>query len=558
MNQNIKPLTAINVVLAAVILISLIFWARQESLRVGGPDQVKLDHAGSIFIHISDKLYKLSPALNLLGVYDLAELGIYEMVGDFAFFASGDMLVRLGKYEPGLLESIARYQRKADTKAPVADRDNEGLFRCKLDLKECSPFGAKRLDFDSAFHLSIDTNTDTVYLSDTGRHKLRKFDAEGNELVVQNNGYKFPNQNLLHNNKLLVADTNHHAIQVADTSTENFGKIVDTHSILDPALGRNTWPYSFAKVGDQWWVNNMAASMSHGTVAIYNDEWEFIKTVELPENADPIDFAVLKDRVLITDLDNIRIYLSDFQGQIVNEPLPGEITLKLTQLNKDRQDYKKLGYGAVGLFIAFLMAGFIIAIRQARTQEEPAVSQASESLSININDPNIKWIEVNKQKLRIIKFATFIPLLLLPVIPFMLFEKDSEMALMPIVLTILIIALAPLFTRKLLTLGIGTLGDVLVIKKSGKEYAAGKGESIYYSDTHILIDKVFVPFNGQQMLFNTEQVVKDIMPLLRDATYVQSGQMMNMMLKRQKLTSIFLIFLIVVVVVALILGEAYQ
>lgn len=558
MNQNVKPLTAINVVLAAVLLISLIFWARQESLRVGGPDQVQFDSTGNVFIHISDKLYKLSPSLDFLGEYDLVELGIHELVGDFAFFTNGDMLVRLGKYEPGLLESIARYQRKADTKAPVAERDNEGLFRCKLDLKKCSPFGANRLDFDSAFHLSIDTKSDTIYLSDTGRHKLRKFDAEGNELAVQSKGYKFPNQNMLHNDKLLVADTNHHAIQVADTSTENFGKILDTHSILNPDLGKDIWPYSLAKVGDQWWVNNMATSMSNGTIAIYNDEWEFVKTVELPADADPIDFAVLEDRVLITDLNNIRSYLLDFQGQVVNGSLPEEITIKLTELNKDRQHYKNLGYGAVGLFIVFLMAGFVVAIRQARTQEDPAASHASESLTININDPNIKWIEVNKQKLRIIKFATFFPLLLLPVIPFMLIEKDSEIALMPVILTILVIALAPVITRKLLSLGIGTLGDVLIIKKSNKEYAAGKGESIFYSDTHILIDKVYVPFNGQQLFFNTEQVIKEIMPLLRDATYIQSGQMMNMMLKRQKPISLFLMSLIAILVVALILVGAYQ
>ena len=66
MNQNVKPLTAINIVLAAVILISLIFWARQESLRVGGPDQVQIDPDDNAFIHISDKLYKLSPSLDLL------------------------------------------------------------------------------------------------------------------------------------------------------------------------------------------------------------------------------------------------------------------------------------------------------------------------------------------------------------------------------------------------------------------------------------------------------------------------------------------------------------
>ena len=168
------------------------------------------------------------------------------------------------------------------------------------------------------------------------------------------------------------------------------------------------------------------------------------------------------------------------------------------------------------------------------------------------------WIEINKQKRRILKFATLFPLLLLPVIPFMLVERDSEIAIMPIVLTVLVIALAPILTFKLFSLGIGTLGDVLVIKKSNKEYAAGKGKNIFYSDTHILIGKIYIPFNRQQLLFDTEQVIKEVMPLLRDATYVQSGQMMNMMLKRHKPTSIIMVSLLAVLVVALMLGGVYQ
>ena len=51
-----------------------------------------------------------------------------------------------------------------------------------------------------------------------------KFDAQGNELAVSEKEYKFPNQNSLQNDKLLVANTNHHAIQIVETDTENFGE----------------------------------------------------------------------------------------------------------------------------------------------------------------------------------------------------------------------------------------------------------------------------------------------------------------------------------------------
>jgi hypothetical protein len=113
MNQNVKPLTAFLIILTGICLISLIFWARGESLDVGGPDQMQLDPDGNVVIHISDKLYRLTPSLELQASYDLAEMGVDDLVGDFAFFSNGDMLIRKGKYNPGLLESISRYLESA-------------------------------------------------------------------------------------------------------------------------------------------------------------------------------------------------------------------------------------------------------------------------------------------------------------------------------------------------------------------------------------------------------------------------------------------------------------
>lgn len=558
MNQNVNPVTATIIILIALLMISMIFWTRDESLRVGGPDQIQRDSKGNIHLHVADKLYKLSPNKDLLAEYDLPELGIYDLVGDFAFFSDGDMLVRLGRYQPGLFESIRRYLRITETKPPVAQHEQEGLYRCKLDIKQCIPFGSGKVDFDSAFHLSIDTRTDTVYLSDTGRHKLRKFSAQGNELAVQGKGYKFPNQIMLLDDKLLVADTNHHAIQVAETGDESFGQIIDTHSTLGGTDGGKTWVYSFAQVVDNWWINNMAPTMSHGTVGIYDNNWHYISTIELPADADPIDFAVLNDRVLISDLDNIRIYQLDYQGKLMGDTLPQAITLKLAQLQESREHYVRLSYLAIGLFVAFLAIGFVVAIRQARNAEEPHAVTPAEKIRININDPAIKWVPMNQQKKRLLKFAMLLPLLLITVLPVMFLTKDQVPATVPIVAIIFMMALIPFVTYGLFSIGLGTLGDMLVIKKSARQFAAAKDENIFYSDSHILIDEVYIPFNRQQLLFETEAVVKNIMPLLRNATYVKNGQMINMILKRQKPWRIVAMFVFALVFVALLLGDMYQ
>jgi len=366
MNQEVHPTTAFVVIAIAACLLSFIFWARGEALNVGGPDQLQYDEQGNVFIHVADTLFKFSSDFTLLGKYELSQIGVYDLVGDFAFFSNGDILIRRGKYKPGFVESIRRYLRAPETKEPVATIEGEGLFRCNLESKQCSPFASNNLDFDSAFHLSIDLATDTVYLSDTDRHKLRKFDKEGNQLAVQHSGYKFPNQNMLFDGTLLIADTNHHAVQMADISDERFGEIIKTFAVGHRSLGVKNWTYAFARVGDTWWVNNMDNTMSYGAVAIYDEQWNFIEAVNLPGDADPIDFAVLKDRVLITDLGNMRIYQLDYQGNLLDTPLPGELSVKLDVLLESQQSYRKLTIFAIALFIAFLVAGFTVAIVQSR------------------------------------------------------------------------------------------------------------------------------------------------------------------------------------------------
>ncbi|MGD8641900.1 MAG: hypothetical protein PVG89_14795 [Gammaproteobacteria bacterium] len=557
MNQNVNPIAAVTIILIAVLLISLIFWARQAALLVGGPDQIQRDPEGNTIIHIAGTLYKVNPSFELMETVDLEALGVHHLVGDFAFFSNGDLLLRRGDYQPGFVESIVRYGRLPDTSPPVANQPDEGLHRCDLSSKECQPFGNNKVDFDSAFHIAIDWNTDTVYLSDTGRHILRKYNASGNELATKNTGYRFPNQITLAGNRLLVADTNHHAIQEAQTNTEHFGEIIATHHVADDTLGGKTWTYAFARVGDQWWINNMNHTMSHGAVAIYDDQWALKQTVTLPANADPIDIMALEHRVLVTDLDNIAIYQLGFDGQRLDLPLPGNMTAHLAELKGSRATYQQVSYAMIGVFILFLIAGFAFAIAQARNADDPASQPSANKTTININDPAINWIPFNKQKLRILKVAMWGPFLLVPVVPLMFLKVEKTSDLLTIALLIMVMGIGPLITRKLFAMGVGTLDDMLVIKKSSKAYAVGKGPDIFYSDTNILIGDVYIPFNQQQLLFDTQKVVTEVMPLLRDATYIKPGQMMNMIIKRQKPLHLVLITAIVVAAVALIMAGIF-
>jgi hypothetical protein len=298
--------------------------------------------------------------------------------------------------------------------------------------------------------------------------------------------------------------------------------------------------------------------MSHGAVAIYDDQWRFIEKVELPDDADPIDFAVLKDRVLITDLGNIRIYQLDFQGRILDEPLPESLSKKLETLSKNQLNYRKLSIVAVVLFVLFLVGGFVVAIVQGRNQAEPSVVLSMEEKTFNINNPHIIWIAKNQQKLRAFKLAMFMPLLVIPIlIVLFLFGADSSIPknipVAELTIVLLLLVITPFIVRKTISVEIGVMDELLIIRK-GKEYAVGKGKNIFYSDTYIVIDKLALPLNRQNMIFDTQQVIQKVMPLLREATYVKSGQMIHMLIKRQKPATIAIVVVAAGAIVGMLIG----
>ena len=414
------------------------------------------------------------------------------MVGDFAFFSNGDILIRRGKYQPGLVDSVLHYLRITNTKPAVATLENEGIYRCNLQNNQCNPFGTNQLDFDSAFHLSINNKTNTVYISDTSRHKLRKFDEQGNEISVADEGFKFPNQNSLVGGSLWVADTNHHAIQKVSAETESFGEILESHPIGNPALQQKNWPYSFTPIGKNWWVNNMSHTMSKGSIAVYDENWVFVKILPLPANADPFDFAVLENQILITDFDNTTIYQLSINGELLKSTLPDEITLKLAQLKESRQFYINLTNGTVLLFVLFLILGFAIAIIQAKKQKNAEPITVSVPLVIDLNNPAIKWLALNKQKTVTIKWL-FILLTLGLIATTILIAEIKTTIIMIIATLIMMLLMFINFSKK-----IGTLDDVLIIKYFNQKYVAGTKENIYFSDNQIMIGSFYIPFNSQQ------------------------------------------------------------
>ena len=368
---EVSPRQALLVIAIAAILIYGYVWANNQLLEIGGPSQMRLDERGNLYINVSGQLFKINHEDQSVVQTDLRELGVQHMVGDFDFFSNGDVLLRRGDYDPDLIQGLQLYARIADASEPVPENPDEGLFRCNLSRHLCERFG--NIDFHSAFHIVIDRDDDSVYISDTNRHSMRKYSQDGRQLANKD-GFLFPNHSMIVNSEtagdkqLLVADTNHHTIKRIDVKTNSFGTVIERYPVNTPDFGFKNWVFSFAQVGENWWVNNMANTMSYGLVGMFDQNFRFIRLLNLPANADPNDIVVFNNLVYISDLANNRIYRFTVDGEPSTDPLPEVVADYLGHLDNSRIIISTIKYTSITLFALFLIAGFVFAARQEKAK----------------------------------------------------------------------------------------------------------------------------------------------------------------------------------------------
>ena len=212
MDQHLKPTTILLTLLFFGILLGAKFWAGHQALLVSHLARMHPHPDGRLFVQLGEELYAYTPEDGSEERFDLRELGIAEMVGDFAFFNNGDLLVRKGRYDPGLLENFRRFLRLTNRQPEIAEGGDGGLFRCRLETARCDPFGPRMLNLNSAFHLTLDLVSERVFLADTSRHRLLLFAPDGEELDRFEQGLKFPNQILFRDGRLYVATNDHYII----------------------------------------------------------------------------------------------------------------------------------------------------------------------------------------------------------------------------------------------------------------------------------------------------------------------------------------------------------
>lgn len=541
---EIRPLTAVVIVVLFVVLLGGRFWAYGQSVSIAGFSYLHNHPGGDTVALLDGSLYRFTASDELVDETDLNKLGVARgQITDFAWFSDGDILIRQGRRDEGLLLNLDRYRRKTNTAEEYAENSNSRLVRCDTATAQCKPFTSTPLNLNDVFALEIDVNTDKVFIADTSRHKVYLYSPDGHEIDRIDSKLKFPNQLSFENDSLYIANTNRHEISVYKVGESGFEGMADPIAVTpeEAITSGRKWPAAFLFQEEKLWVINASNRMDHGGIFLFDksDDNTYLYQADEPDEADPVALVQHGDRILVSDFSHDRIDVYKQDGTHIGEFLPAWLEQHVLEIRQQRTDYQLLTDVLTWLFIASLAGGFIYAlVRQFRPSS--GVSQQHEAdpvVMVNPADPAIHWVQPDKKTRRTLYLLPLIIVVLLVVLLFLqsLLGKPGPGIDSPMLAAMAALAVL-LFAGIFNSLGkrIGVLGDVLILRDRKGNYSAGKGKQIQYSDAAILIGRQFVVLGAQPKIFPTDLMVEHVYPVLKDAEYVTQGKMQRLLLSKSK------------------------
>ncbi len=372
MNSDVHPAIAGLVLLATAMAVALRAWASGVAAGFGGPAELNTGPGGHHFVEIQNFLVEHDADGVYIKTHDLDALDVEVFLGGYAFFSNGDILLRRGPDPRSFLDNVRAYQRETNRNSIVPEEPVSGLFRCSLETSVCDRFGQQGIDFKAAYGVFIDWQSDDVYISDTTRHLLRKYSSNGVELAPAVGGFKFPNQLMLHDGQLLVADTNHHVIRALESRSATFAQHIDRRDVVPAAARRaqQIWPSHFARVGEEWWVNLMRTGMNEGGIYVFDHDWKYLRRLGLPPKADPISILDVGDEVWVSDWNNDVVRRYSTAGEPLSNLESEGLDAILTLAKQKRRTYTVTSYAGVTLVVAMLLGLMVRAAAHGRQRSD--------------------------------------------------------------------------------------------------------------------------------------------------------------------------------------------
>ncbi len=523
MNKKLKVVIGVIIVILSILSMGTKFWADAEALSFHGPSFMRVTPKGHLAIVIGRTIYVVDKKGLTKQIIDLESVGIQNH-GDFDFFKNGDLLIYHGASEFSFIESIERFLRRKEERQDTPT-GNVGLLRCNNEGKNCEKFSSELPAFHSSFRLNIDRKTDTVYIADTPRFALYKLSEEGGILATKKDGFKFPNQILLHEEKLYVANTNYNAVKIVHAETEKFGEEISSHKTK--VSRDNIWPSQLLVTQDKWWVMIAGDGMSDGRLQIYNNDWETIYSPKLDIAADPMGIVFFADEILAADWSNFKIYRFDQSGKRMPDFKNKEIDILFNDANQKILFYKSISFYGLIAFIIVVIFGFIAAYKVDRKEAVQVLKAGFYGTPVvnkheSIEQPpgaDIFWIVNKANRFGSTFFSGVLNCLCILIIfsgyIVCLFNEELLSWAMHAAMISIAIFITFLYIQwqKIIRVKIGVQGEHLFIDDGCGHVVSGKGKAIRFGQEILVIDDVVAAVKPMNKgLFSTDEYEKYVVP----------------------------------------------
>ena len=338
MQKDVNPVLAFAIILFFSALGAAYFYLNHQLTSMDRFTNSYAFDERTFAVNYGKQILKIDVNSGATRAINLADMGLDIFRGDFKFFSNGDLLIRLA--------GAGRSAFRIDTGSLSEQQISGGaLYRCDLMTKRCAAFSDQLPVLDGTFRLVLDAQ-DTVFFSDTNRHTLRKLDSKGN-LLASLEDFRYPNQLLLQDGRLFVADTNKHRIAEVDISDENFGDVIASHKIK--LGGEYRWPTELAFVDNHWWVVVTDDLLANSKVALFDTDWQFSHTLNFSTDSQIGSIAGFGDQVVIVDYQQHKLFRFNLQQQL-EDLVPGSMEPLLEQQREAMT--KKKNYQYLVIFIA--------------------------------------------------------------------------------------------------------------------------------------------------------------------------------------------------------------
>jgi len=555
MNSDVHPAVAAFVLIATVLAIALWTWGSGVAASYGGPAELATGLDGHHFVQIQNHLVEHDAEGKYLETHDLRKLDVELFLGGYAFFSDGDILLRRGEDPRTFLDNFRAYKRETNSNSIVPAHPGSGLSRCNLETLACEFFGASGIDFKAAYSVFIDWPTDEVYISDTTRHLLRKYSSEGVELASPVGGFKFPNQLRLHEGQLLVVDTNNHVIRALESESSAFADLIDSKDVVPGAarLAQQKWPSHFTRVGDDWWVNNMQSGMDQGGLYVFDSDWQYLRRVELAQEADPISILGVGATVWVSDWNNDVVRRFSTTGEPLADLESDGLETVLALSREERRKYAMLSYSGIGVFVAILLGllvrGFAVSMNKAPARESTdsnSPDPGTDSAPLHL-EPDEK---VRKRMTRAIRLMMILTVpIVLPLI-FMIGIFES-----PEIVTKLIGPIGAMFGIVILIAWVnkanwGTSivldGNTLTLRDHTGRQSTCSIRQVRYDDTAIATRDALVVFGRPKaQIFSQSDIQERLLPRLGEAQRVGPIEMLRIQIQLRHPQGMVTVFAVV-------------